>query len=657
MSAKNANGKRTSPAVNLIAGGGAGMMEALVCHPLDTIKVRMQLSRRATAPGAKPRGFVATGAQIVKKETALGLYKGLGAVLGGIIPKMAIRFTSYEAYKGALADPTTGQVTSKATFLAGLAAGVTEAVAVVNPMEVVKIRLQAQHHSLADPLDAPKYRSAPHALFTVIKEEGFRVLYRGVSLTALRQGTNQAANFTAYTELKAALQRWQPEYSNSQLPSYQTTFIGLISGAVGPFSNAPIDTIKTRLQKTRAEPGQSAVSRIMVIAKDMFKTEGTRAFYKGITPRVMRVAPGQAVTFTVYEYLKGKLEASNWAFCGIMQSGITVSSELQDAFARFNSDTSTFCLPVTITAETLTPLTPISFQGTPSADSFFSALPQLSSVLQPKTPIYLLIRRTKSSSTSLIALTYIPSNAPVRAKTLFASTRSTLTRELGTEKFASTVFATEEDEVLGQDAWRERDGEGPNAISREDMMGEKERELEAVRKAEAEARSGTPGRDIGIGGTFGPGSGSGMRVSMPVDEAAKTALRDLQDGGLVQLTIDIPTEKIILADSKTSVEASAVASHISSSSPRYTFYHYPGSDVVVFVYTCPSGSSIKERMLHASSRRNAITVAEQEGHKILKKIEASGPDEITDERLQEEVNPPRDQGPARGFARPRRPGR
>ncbi|KAJ5348839.1 uncharacterized protein N7506_002092 [Penicillium brevicompactum] len=340
-----------------------------------------------------------------------------------------------------------------------------------------------------------------------------------------------------------------------------------------------------------------------------------------------------------------------------MQSGITVSSELQDAFARFNSDTSTFCLPVTITAETLTPLNPIPFQGTPSADSFFRPFrnsPLFCSLRHPSTS---LLRRTKSSSTSLIALTYIPSNAPVRAKTLFASTRSTLTRELGTEKFGSTVFATEEDEVLGQDAWRERDGEGPNAISREDMMGEKERELEAVRKAEAEARSGTPGRDIGIGGTFGPGSGSGMRVSMPVDEAAKTALRDLQDGGLVQLTIDIPTEKIILADSKAGVEASAVASHISSSSPRYSFYHYPGSDVVVFVYTCPSGSSIKERMLHASSRRNAITVAEQEGHKILKKIEASGPDEITDERLQEEVNPPRDQGPARGFARPRRPGR
>ena len=40
------------------------------------------------------------------------------------------------------------------------------------------------------------------------------------------------------------------------------------------------------------------------------RQEGVHAFYKGITPRVMRVAPGQAVTFTVYEYLKDKLEKS-----------------------------------------------------------------------------------------------------------------------------------------------------------------------------------------------------------------------------------------------------------------------------------------------------------------------------------------------------------
>ncbi|KAI5465378.1 mitochondrial carrier domain-containing protein [Mariannaea sp. PMI_226] len=309
---RNGDGKKQPPsaATNLVAGGAAGMMEALVCHPLDTIKVRMQLSKRARQPGAPKRGFIQTGAAIVRKETPLGLYKGLGAVLTGIVPKMAIRFTSFEWYKQLLADQS-GKVSGQATFVAGLAAGVTEAVAVVTPMEVIKIRLQAQHHSMADPLDIPKYRNAAHALYTVVKEEGFGALYRGVSLTALRQGSNQAVNFTAYTYFKEWLKAWQPQYEGQNLPSWQTTFIGLVSGAMGPLSNAPIDTIKTRLQKTPAEPGTSAWTRISRIAAEMFKQEGFHAFYKGITPRIMRVAPGQAVTFTVYEFLKDKLERTN----------------------------------------------------------------------------------------------------------------------------------------------------------------------------------------------------------------------------------------------------------------------------------------------------------------------------------------------------------
>jgi len=148
----------------------------------------MQLSRRARPKGAPKRTFLSTGRDIIKRETPLALYKGLGAVMVGIVPKMAIRFTSFEAYKKLLADKETGVVTSKATFLAGLSAGVTEAVAVVTPMEVIKIRLQGQYHSMADPLEQVKYRSAPHALYTVLREEGFGALYRGVSLTALRQG-------------------------------------------------------------------------------------------------------------------------------------------------------------------------------------------------------------------------------------------------------------------------------------------------------------------------------------------------------------------------------------------------------------------------------------------------------------------------------------
>ena len=85
--------------------------------------------------------------------------------------------------------------------------------------------------------------------------------------------------------------------------------IGLISGAMGPFSNAPIDTIKTRLQKAEAAPGTTAFERIARIAREMWREEGAKAFYKGITPRVLRVAPGQAVVFAVYEKVSGIMEA------------------------------------------------------------------------------------------------------------------------------------------------------------------------------------------------------------------------------------------------------------------------------------------------------------------------------------------------------------
>jgi solute carrier family 25 citrate transporter 1 len=52
------------------------------------------------------------------------------------------------------------------------------------------------------------------------------------------------------------------------------------------------------------------------LADQVNRQEGFHAFYKGITPRIMRVAPGQAVTFTVYEYLKEKLENSTMPIVG-----------------------------------------------------------------------------------------------------------------------------------------------------------------------------------------------------------------------------------------------------------------------------------------------------------------------------------------------------
>jgi hypothetical protein len=42
------NNKKTPLLTHLVAGGAAGFMEACSCHPLDTIKVRMQLAKHAS---------------------------------------------------------------------------------------------------------------------------------------------------------------------------------------------------------------------------------------------------------------------------------------------------------------------------------------------------------------------------------------------------------------------------------------------------------------------------------------------------------------------------------------------------------------------------------------------------------------------------------
>ncbi|CEI87807.1 hypothetical protein G6F70_002899 [Rhizopus microsporus] len=291
MSRNNNQTQKTPLLTHLVAGGAAGFMEACTCHPLDTIKVRMQLAKSASrGANGRPLGFIGVGVKIVQNESFWALYKGLGAVVSGIVPKMAIRFSSFELYKSWMAD-------------AGLVAGTTEAILVVSPMDLIKIRLQAQRHSMADPLDIPKYRNAPHAAYTIIKEEGVRALYKGVTLTALRQATNQAANFTAYQEMKKVAQRHQ---GLNELPSYQHLILGGISGAMGPLSNAPIDTIKTRIQKLSA-PG-SGYERFKTVTSEIMKKEGFFAFYKGLTPRLLRVAPGQAVTFMVYEKVRALID-------------------------------------------------------------------------------------------------------------------------------------------------------------------------------------------------------------------------------------------------------------------------------------------------------------------------------------------------------------
>ncbi|KAI4243933.1 MAG: hypothetical protein L6R42_010602, partial [Xanthoria sp. 1 TBL-2021] len=77
---------------------------------------------------------------------------------------------------------------------------------------------------------------------------------------------------------------------------------------------------------------------------------------------------------------------------------------------------------------------------------------------------------------------------------------------------------------------------------------------------------------------------------------------------------------------------------------------------IIFIYTCPSGSKVKERMIYASFKKVVMETASAEaGFEIAKKLEASSPAEITPEMIGEEFQPRQEQ--KQEFARPKRPGK
>jgi twinfilin-like protein len=165
-------------------------------------------------------------------------------------------------------------------------------------------------------------------------------------------------------------------------------------------------------------------------------------------------------------------------------------------------------------------LTPVAVLS-PSSSSFAKDVSLLETHLQPKEALYIILRRYPSSTPApFIVITYIPDDAPVRQKTLFASTRLTLVRELGIERFRETIFATTKEE-LSKEGFEKHD----KHVKLEAPLTEEERTLGDVKRKEAEEGRGLGERRSHVS--------SG--VSMPISSEAVQALKGLSEEGASNL--------------------------------------------------------------------------------------------------------------------------
>eukprot|EP00879_Flechtneria_rotunda_P020851 GHRR01021952.1.p1 GENE.GHRR01021952.1~~GHRR01021952.1.p1 ORF type:complete len:207 (+),score=62.28 GHRR01021952.1:857-1477(+) len=188
---------------------------------------------------------------------------------------------------------------------AGFMAGITEALLIVTPCEVVKTRLQQQQGIAKDAL---RYKGPLHCGATIIREEGLRGLWSGATPTVLRNGTNQMCLFWAKNHMDHIL--WgKTEGDGRQLIAWQSTVSGFMAAMLGPTMTNPFDVVKTRMMaQAKASAGAPRYSGFLNALTRIPGEEGLLALYKGLLPRLMRIAPGQAIVWTVNDQIVGLFE-------------------------------------------------------------------------------------------------------------------------------------------------------------------------------------------------------------------------------------------------------------------------------------------------------------------------------------------------------------
>ncbi|GAU93245.1 hypothetical protein RvY_05211 [Ramazzottius varieornatus] len=249
-------------------------------------------------------------------------------------------------------------------------------------------------------------------------------------------------------------------------------------------------------------------------------------------------------------------------------------------------------------------------------------------------PCYLFFRLDSKNSSGYewLFISWIPDDATVRQKMLYASTRATIKREFGGTYIAEELSATSRNEVTLSGYKRHKQAgsaPGPMTIAEE--------EKRQIQKAQT-------GVEIGVDTKHQTLQG----VAFPVTADAMRALEDLRSGAVnfVLLSLDL-TKEIVNLDASRKVLLNQIARSIPHDQGRYAILRYPHSyegdmfDSLVFIYSMPSsGCSVKERMLYSSCKNPLIeTVEKVLCCSVSKRIETDDPLEVDENFLRDQLHP------------------
>lgn len=358
------------------------------------------------------------------------------------------------------------------------------------------------------------------------------------------------------------------------------------------------------------------------------------------------------------------------------QSGITISSQLNDAYKNLSTNSaliikissdSTELIPdqiitgsdnTTSTTKDITILEPI----------FEKLINQISQEFPH--PSYIVI----SYNSNQYFISFIPDIAPIKQKMLYASTKNSLITSLGGNKLIKKFAWTELDELTlnyfiksidedqGFDIKKEEEEELNSLLTEDEITLQKLNNLSLYSTTNHHHhgfKKKLPSMTNDDGSTTGSGNADQdilykftpeltEQLQSIIENSSPESSNDNDNKkSLISFNIDTTKELLTLKSIDTQIEINQLIdtlnNHTSSKiSPQYILYNYQIGKLA-FIYSCPSGSSVKDRMIYASFKNSLINHLNQlikstnidDDIIIDKNIEVGDLDEIELSQLQD----------------------
>ncbi|CAN1216228.1 Mitochondrial uncoupling protein 4 [Linum perenne] len=287
-----------------LEGGIASIVAGCSTHPIDLIKVRMQLQGESPSSAHNPslRPALAfpnhTNHHPIHQEGLSALFSGVSATVLRQTLYSTTRMGIYDILKHKWTDPRTKIMPLQKKIGAGLIAGAIGAT-VGNPADLAMVRMQADGRL---PLAQRRnYSSVVDAIMRMSRQEGVGSLWRGSSMTVNRAMLVTASQLASYDQFKEMI--LEKGIMGDGMGTHVTA--SFAAGFVAAVASNPVDVIKTRVMNMKVEQGKTAAyGGALDCAIKTIRTEGPMALYKGFIPTISRQGPFTVVLFVTLEQVR-----------------------------------------------------------------------------------------------------------------------------------------------------------------------------------------------------------------------------------------------------------------------------------------------------------------------------------------------------------------